>query len=334
MLAASEFKQYLTRLGLSTSEAAQLLGVKPRTVRRWLEGEELPGPAEQALRAWIRLHDRHLPWRPDSVAIIEDDQDEITRNRWDSIELDALLSRAEARGGPRLPWTVNWDRGLAVLGPMEVSFYKRPNGGFALSSYRRTDGPADAAHDGQIIEDAVYSIARALQKKNPDFGPVTLFVQDGTAKGGRTASLRSERFMTAREAVHRVCETMGKPGFYDPFITTETPGDLLWDKHELKRECERRAKAPAALTVLADYVRTNSKLFVQSGPQMLSLEEVARRRHRIQALADELDKLAAGARDGKVKYPEFDTVLGALHALGFFPDTDLVSAVAQALIPE
>jgi len=62
-----QFEQYLLRLDLSPAEAAQLLSVSPRTVRRWLEGEEMPGPAEQAIRAWVRLHERHLPWRPDCV---------------------------------------------------------------------------------------------------------------------------------------------------------------------------------------------------------------------------------------------------------------------------
>ena len=37
------------------------------------------------------------------------------------------------------------------------------------------------------------------------------------------------------------------------------------------------------------------------------------------------------ARDGLVSYLEFDTLLGALHAAGFYPKGELVSAVARAL---
>ena len=72
MMAKIELEQGLLRLGLSQTEGAVLLGVAPRTLRRWLEGEEIPGPAEQAIRAWIKLHDRKLPWRPDSTAIADD----------------------------------------------------------------------------------------------------------------------------------------------------------------------------------------------------------------------------------------------------------------------
>ena len=59
MLTSEEIRRILGHLGLTQIEAAQLLGVTPRTVRRWLEGDELPGPAEQALRAWLRLAVRH-----------------------------------------------------------------------------------------------------------------------------------------------------------------------------------------------------------------------------------------------------------------------------------
>ncbi len=77
----AELQLTLARLELSPAEAAQLLGITARTVRRWLDGEEVAGPAEQALRAWIRLHDRSLPWRPDEESVIGDDQDQIARHR-------------------------------------------------------------------------------------------------------------------------------------------------------------------------------------------------------------------------------------------------------------
>ena len=64
----NELGRYLLRLDLSPAEAALLLCVTPRTVRRWLDGEEVSGPAEQAVRAWIRLHERRLPWRPQGAA--------------------------------------------------------------------------------------------------------------------------------------------------------------------------------------------------------------------------------------------------------------------------
>ena len=64
----NELGPYLLRLDLSPAEAAQLLRVTPRTVRRWLDGEDVSGPVEQAVRAWIRLSDRRFPWRPHGAA--------------------------------------------------------------------------------------------------------------------------------------------------------------------------------------------------------------------------------------------------------------------------
>src|SRR5580658_3533664 len=100
MMTAIELEQTLLRLGLSQTEAAQLLSVAPRTVRRWLEGEEIPGPAEQTFRAWLRLHEKKLAWRPDSVSIATDNQDQIARHRKHAVELSKMLARVEARGGP------------------------------------------------------------------------------------------------------------------------------------------------------------------------------------------------------------------------------------------
>jgi hypothetical protein len=57
------------------------------------------GPAEAALRAWRKLAASNLPWKPDSVSIVEDDQGQIARHRIHTIGLSDLLARVEARGG-------------------------------------------------------------------------------------------------------------------------------------------------------------------------------------------------------------------------------------------
>src|ERR1700728_5124665 len=98
MMTSSELSEHLSGLSLNQTEAAQLLGISARTVRRWVEGEEIPGPAEAALRAWRRLAERNLPWRPDSVSIVEDDQEQIARHRQHAMDLDSLLRRVEERG--------------------------------------------------------------------------------------------------------------------------------------------------------------------------------------------------------------------------------------------
>lgn len=67
---------------------------------------------------------------------------------------------------------------------------------------------------------------------------------------------------------------------------------------------------------------------------MLTPIERANHEKHIESLADELDKLADKARDGRADYRQFDAVLGELHAANFFPDRDLVSAAARALVPK
>jgi transcriptional regulator with XRE-family HTH domain len=326
MMTTHELQQTLLRLGLSQTEAAQLLGVAPRTVRRWLEGEEVPGPAAQALRAWIRLYERNLPWRPDSASIADDDQDQIARQRMHAINLSEILARVEARGGPRLPWTVDRQRSRATLGPMEVSYYTLLNGGFSLATYTRKDGDPDVQRDWELIEDAMFCIAKALET-----GPVTLVYHDQPWRNG-TVQQTLEEFASTNEAIRRACAAMGSPNFHDPFIMAGNPAEPLLDRFQLRRECERHKNSGAALRAVAKYVALNSAMSVTSGPRMLSSAQTAQKRERIEGLAQEIDSLAAAAEQGLAGYQQFDVILGNLHKLGFFPETQLVSEVARAFL--
>ncbi len=237
-----ELDRALLQLELSPTEAAQLLGVTPRTVRRWFDGEDVPGPAEQAIRAWLRLHERNLPWRPDSVSIVQDDQEQIARQRAHAIDLSGLLARVEARGGARLPWEVDLIKRRAVLGPMQVSYYKLRNNSFSLAFYTRKDGTPDVRRDWEFIEDAAYAIAEAL-KREPEFGPVTLVYHDGPALG-RVAAQELEQFDSNEAAIHRACALMSHPKSNGAFIMERgAKSKVLWDPRQLKQECERRKAA-------------------------------------------------------------------------------------------
>jgi hypothetical protein len=158
----AEFRDHLAQLGLTQAEAAELLSVAPRTVRRWVEdgAGDTPGPAEHALRAWVGLQRRGLPWRPGN-----NDAQQIERYREHAIELYELLLRVEKRGGPSGSWTIDLDKGLATLGPMTVAFYKLRDGGFSPASYRRSDMPADPGRDWPLIEDAFACIAKAFAER-------------------------------------------------------------------------------------------------------------------------------------------------------------------------
>ena len=225
----------------------------------------MTGPAVQAIRAWICLHDRHLPWRPDAVSIIENDQDQIDRHRLHAVNFDAILSRVEKRGRARLPWVVDWDKGKATLGPMEVGFYKLLNGGFSLSTYRRSDGNPDVDRDAEFLEEAVHCIAMALKKQDPKLGPVTLVVHDDPPKGG-FASQRFEEFAALKDAIRVACQKLDTPGFHEPFIATGSPMELLYDHHDVRRICERRVAAPPALEAVAEYTRKHSSQFRKIKP--------------------------------------------------------------------
>jgi hypothetical protein len=159
-----ELPETLFFLGLDHDEAAQLLGVSTRTLRRWIEGEEIPGPAKAALSAWRQLHARHMAWKPDSIAIFEDDQAQIERARQHAQEVAGIIQRVEGRGGPKNPWSVNLAKCTATFGPFEVGFYKLQNGGFSFSSYRRKDTSPELTRDRPYLEDAAYSIGEAVSK--------------------------------------------------------------------------------------------------------------------------------------------------------------------------
>ena len=159
-----ELRASLQSLSLTQAEAARLLAVAERTVRRWAEGtQDIPGPAEKIVRAWTDLQLRGLAWRPDGRALDGADAQALAPYWAHAIELDDLLDRVDARGGPAAPWEVDLERSRATLGFLQVTFYKLTNGGFAPQSYRRADDvPPDARRDWQLLEDAYYCIATAL----------------------------------------------------------------------------------------------------------------------------------------------------------------------------
>lgn len=331
IMTRDELQQHLFRLKLSPEDAAALLDVAPRTLRRWLiEGDAMPGPAEQAILAWVRLHDAHLAWRPDTTALLSNDESQIALHRAHAVALAEMLARVEARGGPKVTWDVDLSTNTATLGPLNVSFYRLQNGSFSLAHYRRADEHPDPVRDADLIDDAAYCISKALKKLDPAFGPVTVFSQDGPAKN-RTAKQQLQHFKNIGDALLYVCRNLGNDGFHDPFITTEAPAELLWDHHELKRQCAGMSIAPTALATLAGYVDAHAHMFVRHGPNMLSPQESAKREQNIRAVASQIANLGRKATVQIVPYPEFDRLLRQLHALGFFPPMENISEIAGAL---
>ena len=193
---SSEFRSSLNRLGLSQLEAARLLGVKSRTIQRWVAGSPPVGePAAQALRAWCRLAEHGIAWRPDAAPIDDEDPGMLARRRQQAIGLDGMIKRVAARGGPKKRWRINLKRRRAMAGPICVMFNTLANGGFCPASYRHLDGPIDQsgarAGDHAMIEEAIVCFAAAVAAAGPNWAneeaeappaprrPSTRFIQDG-----------------------------------------------------------------------------------------------------------------------------------------------------------
>ena len=171
-MTSAELTARLEVLGLKQSDAAALLRVTPRAVRRWQSGEQpIPGHVVELLNVWKQLHDRHIPWGAALEAIWFGDDDQICRHQDHDRALVALLDRVRARGGPSAPWRVNLKDHSATLGRMDVGFYKLSSGGFSLANYRRGDRDQDGERDRVLIEDAVAAFSEAVgeaKEQHPD----------------------------------------------------------------------------------------------------------------------------------------------------------------------
>ena len=160
-----EFNQHLEALGLRQTDAAILLRVTPRAVRRWQNGEQvIPGTVAELVKVWRQLDAAKIPWGADLESIWYGDDDQIRRHQDHDKALAALLRRVEDRGGPASPWRVNLKEHSAALGPMVVHFYRLQSGSFSLANYRRGDREPNVRRDQPLIEDAVAAFAAAVGK--------------------------------------------------------------------------------------------------------------------------------------------------------------------------
>jgi transcriptional regulator with XRE-family HTH domain len=170
---SKEFRSALGRLGLSQLEAAKLLGVKSRTIQRWVAGSPPVGePAAQALRAWCKLAEHGISWRPDSAPIDIEDPAAVAWRRQQAIGLEGMAKRVAARGGPKRRWRINLKRRRATAGDVSVMFNTLANGGFCPASYRRPDGLADPVGAAALIEEATLSFAAAVAAAGSNWAAV------------------------------------------------------------------------------------------------------------------------------------------------------------------
>ncbi len=86
--------------------------------------------------------------------------------------------------------------------------------------------------------------------------------------------------------------------------------------------------AADALREVAEYTRTHAGVTVWDGANMPPSEKKAARKRAVIELAEKIDALADEALRDTIGYPSFEALLEALHKFGFYPDGQLVSAVA------
>lgn len=170
---SAEVRAHLNALALTPIEFARLLGVGLRTVRRWTQPERLgedvgepmevgegarseriPGPAEQALRAWLKLHRLGQHWRPDGLPL-------------QHVDTAAAIARVRARGhrGPGVTWDIDLASLVAVMKGHRVSFVWQAVDRFALQTYcgpSNVPTPADEAARAALTDEACACIARRL----------------------------------------------------------------------------------------------------------------------------------------------------------------------------
>jgi Fic family protein len=78
------------------------------------------------------------------------------------------------------------------------------------------------------------------------------------------------------------------------------------------------------LRVIAEYVRAYKDMFVTEGPEMLKPDQRQKRIEAIEGLAAQIDELA----DAKAQIGYAEPILVKLRKNGFFPDNQLISALA------
>ncbi len=89
--------------------------------------------------------------------------------------------------------------------------------------------------------------------------------------------------------------------------------------------------AADALREVAAYTRTHAGTTVWGGAKMPSEEERAERKRVVGELAEQVDALAEESLREQITYRSFEMLLEALQGNGFYPDGQLVAAVAFAI---
>lgn len=263
MMSSDELRDHINALDISFDEAAMFLGVSKRTFSRWADGDEIPGPAQAALRAWVRLNERHFAWKPDSISVLERDEDQIERQRAHALRFSELLKRVELRGGPTHPWKVNFRHSTATFGTSEVTFHKLANGGFSLASYRRSDRHPDLNDDTPLVEDAAYCIATEYAKFGAQAAALKAVAEYARANSTLFA-LQGRVTLTPKQTTERQKRIEWLAARLDELAVNASEGFAIFVQYEdLQSELHSNGFYPPDLLVAAV-----ARAFVSGAPEM------------------------------------------------------------------
>ena len=190
--------------------------------------------------------------------------------------------------------------------------------------------------------------ARRVRQEDAGYGPVILIFADGPmfrdpyGPAQRQPVMHKEQYAMNAQAVARVCDLWGRDDFDNPFII-ERAGETLWTAGELARVVEGKdSGAPTranllrqcteAVKALADNARQDTDIIVWTGSPMPTAGQKAAHLHKVEALAVELDELAAATQQCTVSYQQVEERLGKLRRLGKMPANSLVSNLARAFV--
>lgn len=306
-----EVRAHLEALALTPGEAASLLGVGLRTMRRWTQPHRLerklldhrsgkppgdmPGqgaptpegkgaaldgiaaPAEQALRAWLKLHRIGEHWRPNGLAL-------------QHVDVAAAMDRVRGRSGPATHWQVDLAHCVARKtgrDRVQVSFIRHAHDRFTLQSFwSAQDGDARQACQSagfgetllELVDDACAGVARRLAGETELRWPRLVLGAAGLVPGAvemRDVSWRSVMKIRLPLAALRTAWT-GDLGDGEALTLVTRHQVLLAElasEIHARREPTLLADGTRMLEIHAgDLALMRGRLTMTPGPELLALE--------------------------------------------------------------
>lgn len=152
-MSAEELREYMDELGLNIDKTAEVLGVSPNTVGRWLNKiHPISNPVATVLRLCLRLKRNNLTWNPHVICL--SDVPDL------KIDVDAIIT-ALIYSGSTFVWEVDREKGIARGGNtdlIEIGFRNLEDKRFYPITYRVVGKKSNEMEFSRFfLEDAIYA---------------------------------------------------------------------------------------------------------------------------------------------------------------------------------